>query len=167
VALVLLDKSAIHSPQGFAMTQLTSLLFNSGIADSMPMILAQYSSSGSSSEDVAVSAAANLVSLVIQLVLYVFIAFCTQTFLKKLDYENSWLAWIPIAQTYAVLEAGEQENPILWTILACVPCIGLISLIKIIPAYINICERLGKPPAILWTCLLCGSIHLILRSILC
>ncbi|MFM2431225.1 MAG: hypothetical protein RLZZ511_2438 [Cyanobacteriota bacterium] len=147
------------------MTQLTSLLFSSGIVDSMPMILAQYSSS-SSSEDVAVSAGLNLVQLVIQLLLYVFIAFCTQTFLKKLDYENSWLAWIPIANTYALLEAGEQENPILWTILACVPCIGLISLIKIIPAYINICERLGKPPAILWTFLLCGLGAIIVPAIL-
>jgi hypothetical protein len=149
------------------MTNLTGLLFNSGIADSMPLFLAQYSSS--SGDDAATTAAAagiNFVSLIIQLALYVFIAFCTQTFLKKLDYENSWLAYIPIANTYALLDAGEQENPILWTILACIPCVGLVSLIKLIPAYINICERLGKPPAILWTFLLCGLGGLIVPIVL-
>jgi hypothetical protein len=135
------------------MTNLTGLLFNSGIVDAMPLFLAQYSSSG---EEAAAAAGVNIVSLFIQLAFYVFIAFCTQTFLKKLDYENAWLAWIPFANTYALLDAGEQENPILWTILACIPCVGLVSLIKLIPAYINICERLGKPPAILWTFLLCG-----------
>jgi hypothetical protein len=147
------DYCEIHSREGFAMTNLTGLLFNRGIADAMPLFLAQSSSSG---EELAVSAGANIVSLIIQIALYVLIAFCTQTFLKKLDYENAWLAWIPFANTYALLDAGEQENPILWTILACIPCVGLVSLIKLIPAYINICERLGKPPAILWTFLLCG-----------
>jgi hypothetical protein len=134
------------------MTNLTGLLFNSGVVDAMPLFLAQ----SSSGEEAAAAAGVNIVSLFIQLALYVFIAFCTQTFLKKLDYENAWLAWIPFANTYALLDAGEQENPILWTILACIPCVGLVSLIKLIPAYINICERLGKPPAILWTFLLCG-----------
>ena len=79
-----------------------------------------------------------------------------QTFLKKLGYEKAWYAWVPIAGTYAILEAGEQEDVLMWTLISCVPCIGLISLIKLIPAYIRICERLGKPPAILWTFLLCG-----------
>jgi hypothetical protein len=146
------------------MTNLTGLLFNSGIADAMPLFLAQ--SSSSSRAETAAAAGINVVSLIIQVALYVFIAFCTQTFLKKLDYENSWLAYIPIANTYALLEAGEQENPILWTVLACIPCVGLVSLIKLIPAYINICERLGKPPAILWTFLLCGLGGLIVPIVL-
>jgi hypothetical protein len=96
----------------------------------------------------------------------VFIAFCTQTYLKKLNYDRPWFAWIPVANTYAVLEAGEQEQPLVWALLTLVPCVGLISLIKIIPAYITICNRLGKPPAILWTFLLCGLGGLIVPAVL-
>jgi hypothetical protein len=147
------------------MTQLTSLLFRSGITGMVPTLLAQLDASSDAAASAA-GAGISLVQIIIQLGLYIFIAFCTQTFLKKLEYENSWLAWIPIANTYALLEAGEEENPILWTILACIPCIGLVSLIKIIPAYINICERLGKPPAILWTFLLCGLGVIIVPAVL-
>jgi hypothetical protein len=94
------------------------------------------------------------------------VGYCTQTFLQKLNYENAWFGWIPVVQIYAILEAGEQEQPLLWTLLGLVPCVGLISLIKIIPAYIRICERLGKSPMILWTFLLCGLGALIVPAIL-
>jgi hypothetical protein len=148
------------------MTNLTELLFNSGLTETLPTLLAQYSSGSDDAASAAAGAGISIVQIIIQLAFYLFVAFCTQTFLKKLDYANAWLAWIPIANTYAVLEAGEQEQPILWTILACIPCVGLIALIKIIPAYINICERLGKPPAILWTFLLCGLGAIIVPAIL-
>ncbi len=106
--------------------------------------------------DDSVSAGSSLITFLIQIIIYCFISYCTQTFLKKLGYEKAWYAWIPIVSSYAILEAGEQEDPLVWTLIALIPFIGLISLIKIIPAYIKICERLGKPPAILWTFLLCG-----------
>lgn len=98
----------------------------------------------------------SLITFLIQIIIYCFVSYCTQTFLKKLGYEKAWYAWIPIVSTYAILEAGEQEDPLVWTLVSLIPFIGLIALIKIIPAYIRICERLGKPPAILWTFLLCG-----------
>jgi hypothetical protein len=109
---------------------------------------------------------ASPLTIVIQLAAYVFFSYCTQTFLAKLNYERPWMAWIPIVQTYAILEAGEQEQPLVWTLLTLIPCIGLISLIKIIPAWITICRRLGKSPAILWTFLLCGLGALIVPPIL-
>jgi hypothetical protein len=147
------------------MTNLTDLLFNRGIADAMPLFLAQYSSSSSSSrsaESAAASAMGGLLGLIIVLVLYVVIAFCMYTFLKKLDYENPWMAWVPFASTYAILEAGEQDDPLIWTIVsACgvIPYIGiiasLVALVKIIPAWITICNRLGKSPYILLTYFLC------------
>jgi hypothetical protein len=146
------------------MADFTGFLATTGITTTLPMILAQ-----SSADDAATTAAAagiNLVTIVIQLALYAFIAFCTYTYLKKLDYENPWFAFIPIVHNYAILEAGEQEDPLIWTIVSCIPCVGLISLIKIIPAYITICERLGKPPAILWTFLLCGLGGLIVPVVL-
>ena len=102
------------------------------------------------------SGGSSLITFLIQIIIYCFVSYCTQTFLKKLGYEKAWYAWIPIVSTYAILEAGEQEDPLVWTLVSLIPFIGLIALIKIIPAYIRICERLGKPPAILWTFLLCG-----------
>lgn len=141
------------------MTDSIQLFLQSTIPEMMPTLIAKVSRSSGSS-------ALNLGSLVFQLLIYAFVAYCTQTFLKKLEYEKAWLAWVPIANTYALLEAGEQEQPLLWTILGCIPVIGLISLIKLIPAYINICNRLGKSPAILWTFLLCGLGALIVPVIL-
>lgn len=131
------------------MSNLIEAFLQSGIQDAAPTLIAQISRRSE-------NGGSSLLVLVFQLAIYAFVAYCTQIFLKKLEYEKAWLAWVPIGSIYAMLEAGEQEQPLLWTILACIPIIGLISLIKLIPAYINICNRLGKSPAILWTFLLCG-----------
>jgi hypothetical protein len=144
------------------MTSFAGFFTHNGIVHSLPLLLAQ----SSSATDSINSAEANPLTMILYVVLYVFVAFCTQTYLKKLNYERPWFAWIPVASTYAILEAGEQEQPLVWAILTLVPCIGLISLIKIIPAYIAICRRLGKPPAILWTFLLCGLGGLIVPAVL-
>jgi hypothetical protein len=136
------------------MTNLTSLLFNSGIADSMPLFLAQYSSSSSSGESAAASAGSTFLTLIFYAVIYGFTSFCGMTILNKLSYQNSWLAWIPLANVYAYLEAGEQDQPIVWTIVSLIPCVGLIALIKIIPAWISICNQLDKSPWILLTILI-------------
>jgi hypothetical protein len=134
------------------MTNLTGLLFDSGIADAMPLFLAQYSSS--SGEEAAAAAGINIFTLLFYVAVYAFTSFCGMTILNKLNYENSWLAWVPIANVYAYLEAGEQDQPIVWTIVSIIPCVGLVALIKIIPGWINICNQLDKPPLILLTILI-------------
>jgi hypothetical protein len=139
------------------MTSFIDLSIN-GMTQFMPL-LAQ-------SAEPELSPQTRLMITVIQIVVYVFVAYCTQTYLTKLNYAKPWFAWIPFANLYAVLEAGGQEQPLVWTLLTLIPCIGLISLIKIIPAYINICRSLGKSPAILWTFLLCGLGGLIVPAIL-
>jgi hypothetical protein len=129
------------------MTDVARFLMNSDFAYHIPTLLAQ-----SSADDAAATAIAggvNLVTLLFYVAVYVFTSFCGQKILNTLNYENSWLAWVPIASIYAYLEAGEQDQPLLWTILSVIPCIGLVSLIKIIPAWINICNQLGKTPWIL------------------
>jgi hypothetical protein len=143
------------------MTSFIELPLNFGLIHSMPFLLAQ----SSTASDVEAFRSSPL-SWIIQIAFYAFFAYCTQTFLAKLNYERPWFAWIPLAQTYAILEAGEQEQPLVWTLLTLIPCINLITLIKIIPAYITICRRLGKSPAILWTFLLCGLGALIVPPIL-
>lgn len=146
------------------MTSLMNDLITSGISQSLFPLLAQSSDVSASIE--SVDPTASIIQVVIQIAVLCFISYCTQTFLKKLGYEKAWYAWVPIAGTYAILEAGEQEDILVWTLISCVPCIGLIGLIKLIPAYIRICERLGKPPAILWTFLLFGLGSIIVPVVL-
>ena len=146
--------------------QLLEFTWNHSLYLVFPELLAQSNVRVRTAPSSSTNPGAVLLQLVIQLAIYAVIAYCTQVFLKKLEYEKSWFAWIPVMNTYAVLEAGEQENPILWAVLTLVPCIGLVSLIKIIPAYITICNRLGKSPAILWTFLLCGLGALIVPAVL-
>jgi hypothetical protein len=133
------------------MTYLTDLFLNSGIVDTMPTLFAQATSYPSDAEATAAAAGINLVSLLFYAAVYAFTSFCGMKILDTLNYENPWLAWIPIANVYAYLEAGEQDQPLVWTIVSIIPCVGLIALIKIIPAWINICNQLGKNPWILLT----------------
>jgi hypothetical protein len=141
------------------MTDFAGLLLNTGIPHHfsyhLPTVLAQSSSEGSSAAAAGINAGAIAFRLIYSIAIYVFGGFCGQIILKKLDYENSWLAWVPFASTYAYLEAGEQEEPLIWTIVAAIPCVQLIALIKVIPAWINICNALGKPPLILLTIFIC------------
>jgi hypothetical protein len=132
------------------MTNLIGLLLNSGIADAMPLFLAQYSSS-SSGEEAAAAAGINIFTLLFYVAVYVFTSFCGMKILEKLNYANPWLAWVPIASAYAYLEAGEQENPLMWTIFTVIPCLNIVALIKIIPAWISICTQLDKSPWLLLT----------------
>ncbi|MEB3293947.1 MAG: DUF5684 domain-containing protein, partial [Synechococcales bacterium] len=120
----------------------------------LPALLAQVS--GDFDTDAAESAAAagfGIGQLIFMLVLYVFVAFCTMTILNKLNYENSWFAWIPFLQNYAVFQAGDEEQALLWTILMIVPCVNIVAAIKQLIAWVKIAQKLGKTPWIL-LCLL-------------
>jgi hypothetical protein len=113
----------------------------------LPQLLAQTSSAA----DSAAAGGIGIVQIIIFIATYAFVAFCCQQIFERCGVENPWFAWIPILSTYAGLQAGDEENPLLWTILACIPCVNLVALIKIIPAWINICQKLDKTPWILLT----------------
>lgn len=66
--------------------------------------------------------------------------------------ENAWFAWIPILGYYVTFVAGDNEQPVLWTILMCIPCINIIAIFPFIGAWIKICQKIGKSP---WLLLLC------------
>jgi hypothetical protein len=83
---------------------------------------------------------------------YLITAYFSWEIFKKINVENAWFAWIPILGTYITFVAGDNEQPVLWTILACIPCINLIALFPFIGAWIKICQKLGKSP---WLLLLC------------
>lgn len=89
---------------------------------------------------------------VLSIVLYFVGAFFCMKIYDKVGVENSWFAFIPFLNIYANLKAGDEESPVLWTILAIVPCVNLVTLVKLIIAWINICKKIGKSP---WLLLLC------------
>jgi hypothetical protein len=127
----------------------TSLLTTPEFFQTMPVLLAQSADINITDVDTTASAGASLIQLIFFVVLYVFTAFCGQKILATLNYENPVFAWIPIANLYAYLQAGEQDNPLVWAIVSLIPFVGMIALIKIIPGLITICNRLGKTPWIL------------------
>ncbi|EAZ91596.1 DUF5684 domain-containing protein [Crocosphaera chwakensis] len=106
----------------------------------LPLILAQ-STSGSG----ASSALSNLISIIV----YLAGAFFCWKIYEKCGVENAWFAWIPILGTYANFQAGDEENPLLWTILLFVPCINIVAIVKLIIAWVTICRKLEKSPWLL------------------
>lgn len=90
-----------------------------------------------------------LLTMIIYVALYVFFSFCWQTIFNKLGQENSWFAWIPILQNYAMLKAGDEPQPVLWTILMLVPFVNIVAIFILIKAFINITKKLGKSPWLL------------------
>lgn len=118
---------------------------DAGIPLSMPILLAQES---------VPQAQFSAGQLILSLALYLIIAFFCWKIFEKLNVENAWFAWIPILGTYIAFVAADEENPILWTVLAFIPCINIVAAIKLILAWIRICGKLNKTPWILLLCLI-------------
>ncbi|HEY9645592.1 MAG TPA: DUF5684 domain-containing protein [Chroococcidiopsis sp.] len=111
----------------------------------LPILLAQ----DSAPIDGAAAAGINAGSLVLNLILYVVIAFFWQKIFTKVGVERPWFAWIPILNVYAAFQAGDEENPVLWTVLMLVPCVNIAAVVKLIIAWVNVAKKLGKSPWLL------------------
>ncbi|MDJ0660674.1 MAG: DUF5684 domain-containing protein [Crocosphaera sp.] len=99
-----------------------------------------------SPEDVAaIQAISNLISFIS----YLIGAFLCWKVYEKCRVENAWFAWIPILGLYVNFQAGDEEQPLLWTILMFIPCINIVSIIKLIIAWVRIFQKLGKSPWLL------------------
>lgn len=83
-----------------------------------------------------------LIFLFLGLGTYIFYALALMTLAKRLDYDNSWFAWIPILNIALLFKIGDM-NP-LFVLLILVPGVGglLITVITVI-AMMNICEKRG------------------------
>jgi hypothetical protein len=106
------------------------------------------------------------VEIVIYIIFYVIFAFLLQKILEKCGVENPWFAWIPILNIYKVFEAGDNNNPVLWTILTLIPCVNIVAAIYSIIAWVKICQKLGKSPWLLLLWLIPGLGVLIFSGIL-
>jgi hypothetical protein len=81
-----------------------------------------------------------MVFFVILVAIYAFYAFCLQRVAEKLNAQNTWLAWIPIANLF--LMCSMAGRPAWWVILLFIP---IVSIIICVIVWMDICGRLGKP----------------------
>jgi hypothetical protein len=107
--------------------------------------------------DPAVAVGFALFGLFITLVTYVWFGIVGSKLFKKVGYKNPWAAWVPVYNTYALLEVGNQQGK--WAIfyavaalLQIIPFLGTLLylvatvffIIALIYAYININKAFGK-----------------------
>ena len=99
----------------------------------------------SSSADPAVTAAVVAVFFTFMLLIvvasYAISAFLLGRLFKKADVPQ-WIAWVPIYNTWKLLEMGGQQG--FWAILGLIPFVGFVSLVFIYIAMFNIGKKLGK-----------------------
>jgi len=95
----------------------------------------------------ALGTAGTLISIIIGIGLYIYIALCLQTIARKTDTPNGWLAWIPIANLYLLCKLGGK--PGWWLILLFIPIVNII--IQFI-VWIGIANQRNKPvwPGVVW-----------------
>jgi len=81
-----------------------------------------------------------VICFVLALVGYVYMALALQTIATKTNTENSWLAWIPIANVVLMLNIGRK--PLWWIVLLLIP---LVNIVVGIIVWMAIAEARGKP----------------------
>jgi hypothetical protein len=83
----------------------------------------------------------NLITFIVFVAFYAYISYSLQVIGERLNVENAWLAWIPIANLYVMCSAAGK--PVWWIILFFIPLVGLIAAVVV---WVEICKRLGKSP---------------------
>jgi hypothetical protein len=78
--------------------------------------------------------------VVIGLAMYVYVSLAVQTIAKKTGTANDWLAWIPIAHIFLMLDIAKK--PMWWFILFLIPVVNAVVLIIV---WMAIAEARGKP----------------------
>jgi hypothetical protein len=78
--------------------------------------------------------------LLIGLAAYVYTSLAVQTIAEKTNTDNSWLAWIPIANLILLLNIAKK--PIWWIVLCLIP---LVNIIIFIIVWMAVAEARGKP----------------------
>lgn len=78
--------------------------------------------------------------LIIGAAAYVYMSLALQTIADKTKTENSWLAWIPIANLVLMLNIAKK--PMWWFILFLVPFVNIVIVIMV---WMAVAEARGKP----------------------
>jgi len=78
--------------------------------------------------------------LILWLILYIYLAVSLQLLAKKTNTPNGWLAWIPIANIFLMLQIAQK--PLWWFVLILIPIVNIVISIIVL---MKIAERRGKP----------------------
>ena len=78
--------------------------------------------------------------LLICLAVYVYTALAVQTIAEKTNTDNSWLAWIPIANLILLLNIAKK--PVWWIVLCLIPLVNIIIFIMV---WMAVAEARNKP----------------------
>ncbi|HLN19344.1 MAG TPA: DUF5684 domain-containing protein [Patescibacteria group bacterium] len=78
--------------------------------------------------------------LVIFLIIYIYMAICLMKMAHKTNTPNAWLAWIPIANAFLMLQIAKK--PLWWFILFLIPFVNIVMTILV---WMAIAKVLGKP----------------------
>jgi hypothetical protein len=81
-----------------------------------------------------------VIELVFALAGYIYVALAVQTIATKTNTPNGWLAWIPIANCFLMLNIAQK--PVWWLILLLIP---LVNIVVFIIVWMAMAERRGKP----------------------
>lgn len=81
-----------------------------------------------------------VVFLICGLVFYVFMALAVQTIANKTHTENAWLAWIPIANIFLLLNVAKK--PLWWFLLFLIPIANIVVAILV---WMAVAEARNKP----------------------
>lgn len=73
------------------------------------------------------------------ILLYIYSAICLQAIAKKTDTKNGWMAWIPIANLFLMVQIAQK--PLWWIILFLVPIVNIVIVIII---WMEIAGRRGR-----------------------
>ncbi len=77
--------------------------------------------------------------IILELAIYIYVCLCIFLIAKKLDVPNPWIAWIPIAQIWTIVNCAGK--PWWWILLLLVPIVNIIIGIVL---WMSITENLGK-----------------------
>ncbi len=100
-----------------------------------------YDSAYASDADPAVVAGVMVFLIIFWIAAYAIGAFLLGRLFKKAGIPQ-WTAWVPIYNTWKLLEMGGQQG--FWAVLALIPFVQFVSLIFIIMAMYHIGKKLGK-----------------------
>ncbi len=100
-----------------------------------------YQSTPSDAVTVAALLGSLVVILVFALIAYIVVAWLTGRIFKKAGVEQ-WIAWVPIYNTWKLLEIGGQQG--FWAVLGVIPIINIVSSVFTYIAMYHIGKRLGK-----------------------
>lgn len=84
-----------------------------------------------------------LIWFVVMAAVYVYLALCISAIAKKTGTEPKWLAWVPIANIWLLLECGGMSG---WWLLGLF--VPLLNIVVMIMMWWKVCEALGKPGAL-------------------